>query len=61
MIAHDTRPSAVALVAAAGDGISCLGATARACGLLTTPQLHWMVSLQHDSNPLPDTAVMLVA
>ncbi|KAK9805800.1 hypothetical protein WJX73_001329 [Symbiochloris irregularis] len=43
MVAHDSRPSAVALVAAAGDGISCVGATAYACGLLTTPQLHWMV------------------
>ncbi len=43
MIAHDTRPSACALVAAAAAGVAALGGAAEHCGLLTTPQLHWMV------------------
>ena len=43
MIAHDTRPSAGALVAAAAAGVAALGGAAEHCGLLTTPQLHWMV------------------
>jgi hypothetical protein len=43
MIAHDTRPSAGALVAAAAAGVAALGGAAAHCGLLTTPQLHWMV------------------
>lgn len=53
MVAHDTRPSASDLVAAAAAGVAALGGVAVRCGLLTTPQLHWMVrecnaSAKHD-------------
>ena len=43
MLAHDTRASARELVAAAAAGVAALGGVAVHCGLLTTPQLHWMV------------------
>ena len=43
MLAHDTRPSAAELVQAAVAGVTALGSIPVACGLLTTPQLHWMV------------------
>ncbi|KAK9839856.1 hypothetical protein WJX81_006690 [Elliptochloris bilobata] len=53
MVAHDTRPSAAGLAAAAVAGVIALGGVAIPCGLLTTPQLHWMVrqanaSAKHD-------------
>ena len=44
MLAYDTRPSAEELVKAAGSGVQALGGLPIVCGLLTTPQLHWMVS-----------------
>jgi len=44
MLAHDTRASAEELVKAAGSGVKALGGLPIVCGLLTTPQLHWMVS-----------------
>ena len=44
MLAHDTRLSAEELVKAAGSGVKALGGLPIVCGLLTTPQLHWMVS-----------------
>ena len=43
MIGHDTRPSSPELAAAAAAGVRCLGMEPQMCGLLTTPQLHWMV------------------
>lgn len=43
LIAHDTRPSGPGLAAAAAAGVRCLGLEPEMCGLLTTPQLHWMV------------------
>ncbi len=43
MLAHDTRPSADTLVKAAAAGVAAMGSLPIACGLLTTPQLHWMV------------------
>ena len=43
MLAHDMRPSAEELVKAAGSGVKALGGLPIVCGLLTTPQLHWMV------------------
>ncbi|EIE18707.1 intramolecular transferase [Coccomyxa subellipsoidea C-169] len=43
MLAHDTRPSADALVKAAAAGVAAMGSLPIACGQLTTPQLHWMV------------------
>ena len=45
MLAHDTRPSAEELIKAAGSGVKALGGLPIVCGLLTTPQLHWMVRL----------------
>ena len=43
MLAHDTRPSADTLISAAAAGVAAMGSLPIACGLLTTPQLHWMV------------------
>lgn len=45
MLAHDTRPSAEELIKAVGSGVKALGGLPIVCGLLTTPQLHWMVRL----------------
>ena len=47
MLAHDTRPSAAELIQAAAAGVTALGSIPVACGLLTTPQLHWMVHSSH--------------
>ncbi|KAK9807569.1 hypothetical protein WJX72_002994 [[Myrmecia] bisecta] len=47
MIAHDTRQSAAELVGAARCGVEAVGGAAVLCGLLTTPQLHWMVRQRH--------------
>ncbi|KAL3648631.1 hypothetical protein CASFOL_005034 [Castilleja foliolosa] len=44
LLGRDTRPSGSALVEAAKQGInSIFGVTARDTGVVTTPQLHWMV------------------
>ncbi|ONK57478.1 uncharacterized protein A4U43_C09F920 [Asparagus officinalis] len=44
LLGRDTRPSGRALVEAAKQGISAvIGAVAIDMGILTTPQLHWMV------------------
>eukprot|EP00884_Botryococcus_braunii_P003349 jgi/Botrbrau1/13014/Bobra.0389s0011.1 len=43
LLAHDTRPSAGDLLEVAKIGIAAAGVTPRLLGLLTTPQLHWMV------------------
>ncbi|KAL9249071.1 Phosphoacetylglucosamine mutase-like protein, partial [Drosera capensis] len=44
LLARDTRPSGVSLIDAAKQGIdSIIGAIANDLGILTTPQLHWMV------------------
>eukprot|EP00891_Asterochloris_glomerata_P002729 jgi/Astpho2/2729/fgenesh1_pm.00050_%23_7_t len=51
LLAHDTRASAESLMAAAVAG--ALGAEASQLGLLTTPQLHWMV--QQTNLGLPAT------
>ena len=40
----DTRPSAAELRAAAEAGIAAVGGMAVDCGVLTTPQLHWLVA-----------------
>ncbi|KAL8287416.1 hypothetical protein RQP46_003274 [Phenoliferia psychrophenolica] len=40
---HDTRPSCPALVAALEDGLAALGAKQLPAGLVTTPQLHYLV------------------
>ena len=49
MLAYDTRPSAEELVKAAGSGVQALGGLPIVCGLLTTPQLHWMVSSPNEN------------
>ncbi|KAL4450013.1 hypothetical protein ABPG77_010682 [Micractinium sp. CCAP 211/92] len=51
MIGHDTRPSGPGLAAAAAAGVRCLGLEAQMCGLLTTPQLHWMVMSRNRGEP----------
>ncbi|KAH6810110.1 phosphoglucosamine mutase-like protein [Perilla frutescens var. frutescens] len=44
LLGRDTRPSRETLLEAAKQGItSIMGATASDMGILTTPQLHWMV------------------
>ncbi|CAL9089367.1 unnamed protein product [Musa textilis] len=44
LLGRDTRPSGVALLEAAKHGINAIiGAVAIDMGVLTTPQLHWMV------------------
>lgn len=44
LLGRDTRPSGEALLEAAKQGINAItGATAIDMGILTTPQLHWMV------------------
>lgn len=40
---HDTRPSCPALVQALEDGLRAMGAELRPAGLVTTPQLHYLV------------------
>ncbi|PSC72140.1 phosphoacetylglucosamine mutase [Micractinium conductrix] len=51
MIAHDTRPSGPHLAEAAAAGVRCLGVEPQMCGLLTTPQLHWMVMSRNRGQP----------
>ncbi|KAJ1386557.1 Phosphoacetylglucosamine mutase [Sesbania bispinosa] len=44
LLGRDTRPSGEALLEAAREGVtSIVGAVATDMGILTTPQLHWMV------------------
>lgn len=44
LLGRDTRPSGESLLEAAKQGVySIVGATATDMGILTTPQLHWMV------------------
>ena len=43
VLGMDTRPSSVALVAAVKDGVEAAGGVVEDFGLLTTPQLHYMV------------------
>ncbi|KAL8521544.1 hypothetical protein ACS0TY_011896 [Phlomoides rotata] len=44
LLGRDTRPSGMSLVEAAKQGIaSIMGASATDMGVVTTPQLHWMV------------------
>uniref|UniRef100_A0A8B9L646 Phosphoacetylglucosamine mutase n=1 Tax=Astyanax mexicanus TaxID=7994 RepID=A0A8B9L646_ASTMX len=42
-IGRDTRPSSESLAQAVLDGVSCLGGESKDYGLVTTPQLHYMV------------------
>lgn len=43
VLGYDTRPSCPALVAALKDGLTALGAEIVDAGLVTTPQLHYLV------------------
>ncbi|XP_022961395.1 phosphoacetylglucosamine mutase [Cucurbita moschata] len=48
LVARDTRPSGEVLLDAAKNGIgSIIGAVAQDMGILTTPQLHWMVHVRN--------------
>lgn len=51
LIAHDTRPSGPRLAAAAAAGVSCVGGHPEILGLLTTPQLHWIVMRTNQGQP----------
>ncbi|KAK7508746.1 hypothetical protein BaRGS_00000312 [Batillaria attramentaria] len=46
-IARDTRPSSVSLSQAVQDGIQALGGDSKDFGLLTTPQLHYIVCCEN--------------
>ncbi|KAB2632293.1 phosphoacetylglucosamine mutase-like [Pyrus ussuriensis x Pyrus communis] len=55
LVARDTRPSGESLVEAAKQGISSiLGAVAHDLGILTTPQLHWMVRARNKGLKVSD-------
>lgn len=60
MIAHDTRPSGPGLADAAAAGVRSLGVTPEMCGLLTTPQLHWMVRRRNAGLPYDEAAYLQV-
>ncbi|KAK8527481.1 hypothetical protein V6N13_085313 [Hibiscus sabdariffa] len=50
LLGRDTRPSGESLLEAAKQGISSIfGAMAHDLGILTTPQLHWMVRARNKS------------
>ena len=51
LIAYDTRPSGPELAAAAAAGARCIGAEPQILGLLTTPQLHWVVMRTNQKLP----------
>ncbi len=51
ILGHDTRPSAEPLLAAALAGVKALNVHAAPCGLLTTPQLHFLVHLANTQQP----------
>ncbi|KAJ3072124.1 Phosphoacetylglucosamine Mutase [Podochytrium sp. JEL0797] len=50
VVARDTRPSGVALVASLVDGVKCLGGHIKDYGLFTTPQLHYVVRCINTAN-----------
>eukprot|EP00898_Chlorokybus_atmophyticus_P004933 jgi/Chlat1/5440/Chrsp36S05439 len=50
-VARDTRPSGLALSDAAKQGVAATGASAVDWGLLTTPQLHFIVRAHNRSEP----------
>ncbi len=56
MLAHDTRQSASELCRAAAAGISAVGGVPEEPQLLTTPQLHWMVSQRNQGQPFTEAA-----
>ena len=51
MIGYDTRPSSLGLVEAARRGVAAVGGRSDVRGLLTTPQLHWMVRQHNRAMP----------
>jgi phosphoacetylglucosamine mutase len=51
IVAHDTRATSPELAVAAAAGIEALGCTATLLGLLTTPQLHWIVMRRNQGEP----------
>lgn len=51
IVGYDTRDSAARLLKAAQAGVQALGVACDAAGLVTTPQLHWVV---HAHNTLPN-------
>lgn len=50
LVAHDTRPSCAALLAAFKSGVELLGGLLADNGLLSTPQLHYIVRCLNTSN-----------
>ncbi|KAK8648352.1 hypothetical protein V6N13_129106 [Hibiscus sabdariffa] len=57
LLGRDTRPSGESLLEAAKQGISSiLGAIALDLGILTTPQLHWMVRARNKGKPATEPA-----
>eukprot|EP00899_Mesostigma_viride_P012220 jgi/Mesvir1/2099/Mv16631-RA.1 len=58
LLARDTRPSGVGLVAAAMEGVRTMGGLAVCYGLMTTPQLHWFVRAFNRKQPFTEAAYM---
>ncbi|GMJ10126.1 DNA-DAMAGE-REPAIR/TOLERATION 101 [Hibiscus trionum] len=57
LLGRDTRPSGASLLEAAVEGInSIFGAIALDLGILTTPQLHWMVRARNKGMPATELA-----
>ncbi|KAF6139643.1 hypothetical protein GIB67_033647 [Kingdonia uniflora] len=57
LLARDTRPSGEYLLEAAKQGInSIVGAIATNMGILTTPQLHWMVRCRNKGHMVSEPA-----
>ncbi|KAK8706264.1 hypothetical protein V6N13_049837 [Hibiscus sabdariffa] len=57
LLGRDTRPSGESLLEAAKQGISSIfGAIALDLGILTTPQLHWMVRARNKGKPATEPA-----
>ncbi|KAL4272672.1 hypothetical protein GQ457_13G004220 [Hibiscus cannabinus] len=57
LLGRDTRPSGESLLEVAKQGISSIfGAIALDLGILTTPQLHWMVRARNKGKPATEPA-----
>ncbi|XP_028253902.1 phosphoacetylglucosamine mutase [Parambassis ranga] len=56
-VGKDTRSSSASLSQAVLDGVSCLGGLSKDYGLVTTPQLHYMVCCQNTQGKYGDATV----
>ena len=54
-LARDTRPTGPTLAAAAKAGAEAIGAQVTDCGLMTTPQLHYVVYASYRNHPCDES------